>query len=85
MYIDKNLCTCRAWKLTGIPCSYTIRALGYLKVDHVSYISEWYHKSKYKAAYEYLLQPVGCNKFMKCDEFQPIEPPPMTKLAGRPR
>ena len=40
VYIDKKLCTCRGWKLTGIPCSHAIRALSFLKVDPIVYISD---------------------------------------------
>lgn len=36
-------------------------------------------------AYQLPLLPVPGKKFMRCDEFIPIEPPPVTKLAGRPR
>ena len=85
VFLDKKLCTCRVWELTGIPCSHAICALGYLKVDPISSISEWYYKEKFQVAYQHPLQPVGGKKFIRCDQFEPIEPPPVTKLAGRPR
>ena len=55
IYIDKKLCTYKAWELTGIPCSHTIRALSYIKVDLIVHISDWYHKSKYLAVYQHPL------------------------------
>ena len=67
VFLDKKLCTYRVWELTGIPCSHAICALGYLKVDPISSISEWYHKEKFQAAYQHLLQPIGGKKFMRCD------------------
>ena len=83
--LDKKLCTCRAWELTGIPCAHAIRALHHLKVDPKPLISHWYSKTAYEAAYQFPLQPVPGKKFMKCDEYEAVEPPPVKKMPGRPR
>ena len=83
--LDKEMCTCRACELTGIPCTHAICALYHSKMDPMSIINMWYHKSKYLATYDTSIQLVPGPRFYKLDQFQPIEPPPLAKLAGRPR
>ena len=85
VFLDKDLCTCRAWDLTGIPCSHAICAMNHSKINPINHISKWYHKSTYVAAYEHPLQPVPGKRFMRCDEYEAIEPPPQVRLSGRPR
>ena len=85
VFLDKKLCTCRAWELTGIPCSHAICAMEYARLDPLFEISTWYHKSKYVATYQYPMQPMPGFIFMKCDQFLPIEPPPVIKMPGRPK
>ncbi|XVE62979.1 hypothetical protein DITRI_Ditri06bG0162900 [Diplodiscus trichospermus] len=85
VFLDKQLCTCRVWELTGIPCPHGICALYHSKKDHQSYISKFYHKSSYLAAYTFPLLPVPDKKFMRVEEFQPIEPPPLLGMAEKPK
>ena len=79
------MCIFRAWKLTGISCSHAICALYHSKIDPLSMISNWYHKSKYLETYEHPLLPVPGPRFQKFSQYEPIEPPPVPKLSGRPR
>ena len=44
VFLDKKLCTCREWDLTGVPCAHAIRALHHLKNDPKLFISHWYSK-----------------------------------------
>ena len=85
VFLDKQLCTCRAWELTGIPCAHAIRALEYSKIDPFTVISPWYHKKTFQASYQFPLMPIPGKRFMQTENFQPIEAPPLIKLAGRPR
>ena len=85
VFLDKHLCTCRAWELTGIPCSHSICAMRHARVKPMPQISKWYHKCMYEAAYRHPMQPMPGKIFMKCYQFLPIEPPPVTKMPGRPK
>ena len=71
--------------MIGIPCAHAMCALWHAKVDPLTVMSDWYHKSKFIATYKTPMQPIPGTLFMKCDEYLPIEPPPLVKLAGRPR
>ena len=83
--MERKLCTCRAWELTGIPCAHAIRAMYYLKMNPQSHISTWYHKSIFNAVYQFPLQPVPGKQFMKCEIYEPIERPQVKPLPCRPR
>ena len=39
VFFDKKLCTCRAWDVTGIPCSHAIRAMDHANIDPLSHIT----------------------------------------------
>ncbi|XVE50629.1 hypothetical protein DITRI_Ditri01bG0178800 [Diplodiscus trichospermus] len=83
--LNKQLGTCRAWDLTRIPYPHAICALYHSKKNPNSYISKFYHKSSYLAVYEFPLLPVPGKKFMKIEEFQSIEPPPLVAMPSRPK
>ena len=85
IFLDKKLCTCREWDLTGVPCGHAIRALHHLKNDPKLFISHWYSKEIDQESYQFPLQPVPGKKFMRCEEFEAIEAPPVKKMPGRPR
>ncbi|EEF44004.1 conserved hypothetical protein [Ricinus communis] len=44
-------------------------------------MSRWYHKSIYLSSWQFPIQLVPGRKFTKCDEFEPIEPPPIVKMV----
>ena len=77
--------TCRAWELNGIPCSYAICAMNHARIDPQSQISMWYHKTRYEATYAFMMQPMPGKQFMKCSEYEPIEPSNVTRQPGRPK
>ena len=85
MFLDRGLCTYRYWELIGRPCAHAMCALWHAKVDPLTVMFDWYHKCKFIATYKTPMQHVPRIIFIKCDEYLPIEPPPLVKLAGRPR
>ncbi|KAK8690163.1 hypothetical protein V6N13_088864 [Hibiscus sabdariffa] len=46
-------CTCRAWELSGIPCCHAICAMYQENKRPEDYVSNWYSKEKYLAAYNH--------------------------------
>ncbi|KAH6791924.1 hypothetical protein C2S52_002401 [Perilla frutescens var. hirtella] len=85
VFLDKQLCTCKAWELSGIPCSHAICAIRHSKQDPKRFISHWYHKTAYGATYEVVMQPMPGKEFMDCDAFDKLQPPPIEMMTGRPR
>ena len=84
VFLARKQCTCRAWDLTGIPCQHAICALFHAQIDPVTQISRFYHKDTYLCSYRTKFQPVRGKGFWKVDKFQPMEPPPLSILPGRP-
>ncbi|KAL4296976.1 hypothetical protein GQ457_12G027890 [Hibiscus cannabinus] len=50
-------CTCKAWELSGITCCHAICAMYQENKRPEDYVSNWYSKEKYLAAYNHVLQP----------------------------
>ncbi|KAH6812957.1 hypothetical protein C2S51_021975 [Perilla frutescens var. frutescens] len=85
VFLDRCICTCRLWELTGIPCSHAICAIKHAKQDPKAFISNWYHKLTYMASYEHVIEPMAGKLMGSYNGFEKVEPPPIVKSAGRPR
>ncbi|XP_028784385.1 uncharacterized protein LOC114740405 [Neltuma alba] len=85
VYLSRQMCTCRAWDLTGSPCQHAICAMYHAKINPRTQISHYYHKDTYLASYRAKLQPVRGKQFWDTTTFLPMQPPPVTNLPGRPR
>ncbi|XP_050232965.1 uncharacterized protein LOC126681470 [Mercurialis annua] len=85
VFIDKKLCTCRVWDVSGIPCPHAICAIKHLGMEPLDHISGYYHRAQYDATYSFTIQPVPGKKFMKCDQYLPMDAPEVKKQPGRPR
>ncbi|GKV49409.1 hypothetical protein SLEP1_g56160 [Rubroshorea leprosula] len=83
--VDERKCTCKEWDLIGIPCRHAMVAINARKEKAEDYVSDWYRKEKFKAAYEYAV-PVteGMNQWEKT-RMPPVQPPPARKMPGRPK
>ncbi|KAK8661724.1 hypothetical protein V6N13_091320 [Hibiscus sabdariffa] len=78
-------CTCREWELTGIPCCHAICAMYHDSKEPQTFISEWYTKERYLVSYKHVLQPVKGKKFWLKREDDPIGPPKLKVMPGRPK
>ncbi|KAF3652854.1 hypothetical protein FXO38_15902 [Capsicum annuum] len=61
-------CTCRSWRLTGIPYPYAIKAMEYNKIKPnliKKDISVWYSKKAYLKTYRVKLLPIRGDNFWK--------------------
>ncbi|KAK4349323.1 hypothetical protein RND71_032078 [Anisodus tanguticus] len=47
VYLKKEYCRCRSWKLKGIPCAHVIAAMHYRRIDASESIVHWYIKDTY--------------------------------------
>lgn len=82
--LSRKMCTCRRWDLTGIPCQHSITAMWHAKIDPIIQISRYYHKETYISTYRKKFEPVRGKNFWDIDSFDPMLPPPVVKLPGRP-
>ncbi|GKV33693.1 hypothetical protein SLEP1_g42167 [Rubroshorea leprosula] len=74
--LDNRKCTCREWDLTGIPCRHVITAINAKKLRVEEFVSHWYRKDMFKAAYEYALPAIERMNQWREIEMPPTQPPP---------
>ncbi|XP_028752688.1 uncharacterized protein LOC114712337 [Neltuma alba] len=83
VYLNRRMCTCRPWDLTGIPCQHAICALSHAKIDPMTQISRYYHKDMFLASYMTKLQPVRGRQLWDTNRYLPMQPLPFVTLPGR--
>ncbi|XP_049354774.1 uncharacterized protein LOC125819371 [Solanum verrucosum] len=82
--IQRQICSCRACMLKGIPCPHAITALQHRKLDPINYISHWYNRETYIKTYNYFIQPVMNLKMLPESQNISVIPPHVRKMPGRP-
>ncbi|KAJ4764337.1 hypothetical protein LUZ62_074712 [Rhynchospora pubera] len=86
--IDKQQCTCRAWQISGKPCTHAIAFICTLRGTRLEdYVHEYYSIERFKLAYEGVINPiVDASRWIKSDPGFTVWPPKMDKRpTGRPR
>ncbi|XP_065867770.1 uncharacterized protein [Euphorbia lathyris] len=78
-------CICRAWQLSGIPCPHAICAMYHAEINPVKQIDLYYSKLRYMMTYKYKMQPGRGKHFWRMEDFEPIEPPKITRMPDRPK
>ncbi|XP_065864546.1 uncharacterized protein [Euphorbia lathyris] len=56
-----------------------------LKLDPSNYVSHWYRKDTYIKAYSMFIQPVLNMKMWPASNHQPVDPPEIKAMPGRPK
>lgn len=85
---SSNICECRKWQLSGIPCGHVIAVTRYMGLtDCLQYVQDWFKKEKYQATYAESIQFVGnFHEWEYPSHIHPITPPKMDNpQAGRPK
>ncbi|XP_076918785.1 uncharacterized protein LOC143579330 [Bidens hawaiensis] len=82
--IREQTCTCRSWRLLGIPCVHTVAALGFININPKTYVNNWFTKDMFKEAYRHHIKPLkGSMHWPKIDDINPL-PPKERRMPGRP-
>ena len=83
--LNNKICSCGAWKISGIPCRHAIRAMIHAKIDPQKVVSTWFHVSTYKQIYNYNILPIPDKEQWQTYENLPVlSPPTMKRGVGRP-
>ncbi|XP_017426226.1 uncharacterized protein LOC108334801 [Vigna angularis] len=83
--LDQNLCTCRKWAITGVPCCHSLAAMKFLNLDAEDFIPCCFRKSTYKEIYSSIVHPINGNKMWEITLYVDVLPPPKRILHGRPK
>ncbi|KAK9921620.1 hypothetical protein M0R45_030124 [Rubus argutus] len=79
-----HTCTCRRWKLSGLPCVHAICAIYAKKQDPAYYVDECLFQSKYMDAYNPIIMPIAGEDDWTPVNY-PIAPPPYKIQPGMPK
>lgn len=89
--IGTHSCSCRYWKLHGIPCSHAVAAINYCKKDAYAFTEKYFTVESYRETYLPKLHPIPQKNELKrssealvSDEIQVIRPPKFRRPPGRP-
>ncbi|XP_052728479.1 uncharacterized protein LOC128195279 [Vigna angularis] len=83
--LDENLCTCRKWEITGIPCCHTLAAMKFLNLDAEEFIPCCFRKSTYEETYSSIVYPINGNNLWEITTYDDVFPPPKRTLPGKPK
>ncbi|GJT92029.1 multidrug resistance-associated protein 5 [Tanacetum coccineum] len=64
--LSERTCSCRMWKLFGLPCGHVTFAI--FKINRVleDYVPNWFKKNLYYATYHNYLSPMGLGESANC-------------------
>lgn len=83
--LRNQTCSCRTWRLRGIPCAHAICAFYHLNKQPQDYVEHWYRRDTFLKAYNYFIQPIPNMKMWPESTNPPIEPPAPKPMSGRPK
>ncbi|XP_062103599.1 uncharacterized protein LOC133814685 [Humulus lupulus] len=78
-------CTCRRFQLSGLPCGHALATIRFLGGNVFDYVHGFYKKESLQKAYEQSVHPMPSPDMWPQTGLNPIDPPPETKLPGRPK
>ena len=82
--IVNRRCSCRSWKLRGIPCPHGDAALHYKNLEPIHYVASCYSKETYLNTYAHFIQPMNNMKMWSTSNNPILKQPKIRKLPRRP-
>lgn len=78
-------CVCGSWMISGIPCKHAAAAVAYSRLDIQDFVSPYFSKDMYVRGNSGMIHPILDHTMWTTIEGDPLEPPPLRRLPGRPR
>ncbi|KAL5573320.1 hypothetical protein UlMin_022917 [Ulmus minor] len=85
MDLAHKVCSCRAWDISGIPCSHVVAAIYHERAQPVDYVNQYYKKESMLKAYVHEQVPLPDEKDWPKTGLRPITPPSSKRQPGRPK
>ncbi|RYQ81833.1 hypothetical protein Ahy_B10g100435 [Arachis hypogaea] len=83
--IGKRTCSCRFWKLIGLPCRHACDPLAYQNRRPEEHAHNWLSMGAYNSTYQFVIQPVPSQEYWQHVDLPPILHPVYKKQIGRPK
>lgn len=86
--IDNRDCSCKRWKLTGLPCCHAMAVIGCLARDPYDYCARYFTADNYRLTYSESINPIPNEDGHMQKDFSQVAvtvtPPPTRRPPGRP-
>ncbi|KAL3514306.1 hypothetical protein ACH5RR_027023 [Cinchona calisaya] len=83
--LEKWVCDCRRWELTGIPCSHAICCIQVIDEEPERFVNQCYSKNAYVRAYTPVMDPIKGSNTWPDSKKDPIHALKKLKLPIRPK
>ncbi|XP_063949919.1 uncharacterized protein LOC135152758 [Daucus carota subsp. sativus] len=84
--LERGNCDCRVYDLTGMPCQHAIAAIHSRRHNPTDYVSDYYKREKYLAAYKHSLEAMKGEEYWDFHGGEIMLPPDIPKrLRGMPK
>ncbi|XP_062103070.1 uncharacterized protein LOC133814081 [Humulus lupulus] len=83
--LEFRTCTCRRFQLSGLPCGHALATIWFMGGNVFDYVHGFYKKESLQKAYGQSVHPMPSPDMWPQTGLNPIDPPPETKLPGRPK
>jgi hypothetical protein len=81
----RQVCDCRKWLLTGLPCCHAIACMKHQNLDIESYVPIEFRKERYVECYSSIIYPANGHNLWVRSEYTDLQPPPIKRQPGRPK
>lgn len=83
--LDAQICICRKWYISGIPCKHALSAIFTNRHQAESYVHMYHSKETYLLLYHHVIVPVPSQDERVKTDLPNIHPPIIHKPASRPK
>ncbi|XP_078444851.1 uncharacterized protein LOC144713990 [Wolffia australiana] len=78
-------CSCRYWRIRGVPCCHAIACIHWNKEDPADYVVDWLKRDAYELAYSHGIAPMNGKNMWVEVEGNYVFPPLVKRTPGRPK
>ncbi|XVE88161.1 hypothetical protein DITRI_Ditri19aG0046100 [Diplodiscus trichospermus] len=85
MDLTKEMCSCRLWQISSIPCAHACCVIWHDGSEPDDYLDKYYHSDIYMKAYQYALETINGEHEWKKSSLESLLPPIARKMPSQPK
>lgn len=83
--LEKRLCSCNQWKVTGFPCAHAVKCMNKSRLSVYEFVEYYFTANAFRASYAHAINPIPTvGKPIVTEDEIVIRPPKEIRGAGRP-